>query len=132
MNSRRRSLNRTVLLVFAPLLILTGVSGLVLPPGAGLMSDAPAYDLFHICFGLLGLGLLYGRSDRGIRMFNIVFGAVDLYQVCADWAGWFPGEYFRWRPADDVVHIVVGIGLIAVGLYGWSRSRRPGMDIGAT
>jgi len=41
-------LNFYVLVVFAPLLVLTGVLGFVLPADKSLTNGAPAYNVFHI------------------------------------------------------------------------------------
>jgi hypothetical protein len=112
----RKDLNYTVLAIFAPVLIATGVLGFVLP--AGPMSAAPAYNVFHMVFGAIGLLLVLARDAAGIRRFNLGFGLIDLYQALASWQGWFPVEYFRWRPADDVLHVVIGLGLVIVGLRG--------------
>jgi hypothetical protein len=113
-------LNYRVLLVFAPLLILTGVIGFVLPSDTGLLSGAPAYNIFHIIAGLCGVAVLLLKSSRAARAFNVAFGAIDLYQALASFAHLFPAEYFRWRPADDVLHVVIGAGLILVGAL-WGR-----------
>lgn len=122
-----KNLNRVVLAVFAPVLILTGALGFVLPPGP--MSAAPAYNGFHIGFGVLGgLCVLSGRMPA-IRAFNLGFGAIDLYQALASAFDLFPGEYFQWKTADDVLHVVIGAALIAVGLSG--RSGPPGRGEGS-
>lgn len=100
---------------FGPILVLTGVAGLLLPPRLSLMSGAAPYDLFHIAFGLCALGLALARSTRGAALFNVAFGAIDLYQALAGWLGLFPAAVFRLKPADHVVHVVLGLLLIVVG-----------------
>lgn len=115
----RKDLNYRVLAVFAPVLILTGVLGFVLPPGP--MSNAPAYNIFHIVFGALGGLLVLGGRAGGIRGFNLGFGLIDLYQAVASCWGLFPAEYFRWKWGDDVLHVVIGAGLVAVGMAGRRR-----------
>lgn len=106
-------LNRRVLAIFAPVLILTGVLGFVLPDGP--MSAAPAYNIFHIVFGALGGVIVLSRNAAAIRGFNVGFGLVDLYQALASFMGWFPVEQFRWKTADDVLHVVIGAALVAIG-----------------
>ena len=116
--------NATTLRVFAPLLVLTGVLGFLLPPGAALMSSATPYNLFHIAFGILGAAIAWGGGERASRGFNLAFGAFDLYQIAAHSLSWFPVALFRWTLADDISHLVVGLALIAVGVWG-KQVRKP-------
>ncbi|MEO6051713.1 MAG: hypothetical protein ABIP78_10335 [Pyrinomonadaceae bacterium] len=111
-------LNYYTLLIFAPLLILTGILGFIIPAKKGLTSGAPAYNVFHIIFGLIGLGIVCSQHDPYIRAFNIGFGALDLYQAAASYLHMFPEKHFRWKRADDVLHIVIGGALVLVGLLG--------------
>lgn len=111
-------LNFYVLAVFAPVLVLVGILGFVIPENKSLTSGAPAYNVFHIAFGLLGLGCLLQGESTLIRAFNIGFGLIDLYQAAASFLGWFPRKQFRWKRADDILHIVVGFGLVLAGLLG--------------
>jgi hypothetical protein len=108
--------NYYVLLIFAPLLILTGLLGFIIPPEKSLTSGAPAYNIFHIIFGSLGLALALSQSNVGIRAFNIGFGLIDLYQAGASFLHLFPEKQFRWRRADDVLHIIIGLVLVGVGI----------------
>ncbi len=117
----KKTLNYKVLLVLAPVLILTGVAGFLLPPEKALTSGAPVYNLFHIAFGALGLVLLVLRNEKFIRLFNLGFGLIDLYQALASFAHLFPEQYFKWTRADDVLHIIIGAALVAVGLYGYKN-----------
>lgn len=109
--------NYYVLLVFAPLLILTGIAGFLIPKEKGLTSGAPAYNIFHIMFGLIGLGILYSNSETAIRSFNIGFGAIDLYQLVANRLALFPQAFFRWTKVDDILHLVIGGVLVLVGIF---------------
>ena len=52
-------LNRTVLSIFAPILILAGISGFVIPEQYSLTSGAAPYNMFHIVLG-----------DRNVYCFN--------------------------------------------------------------
>jgi hypothetical protein len=110
--------NRQLLLLFAPLLLLAGVLGLVVPPRLSLMSGAVPYDLFHLAFGALGLLLVRFGAPRGPILFNLGFGLFDLWQAVAGVAGWFPAELFALRPADHVVHVVFGLVLTGAGVMG--------------
>lgn len=110
--------NYYVLIVFAPLLILTGLAGFIIPEKKGLTSGAAAYNIFHIIFGLIGLGVVYSQHDACIRAFNIGFGSIDLYQAAASFLHLFPERHFRWKRADDILHIVIGATLVLVGLFG--------------
>jgi hypothetical protein len=116
-----KSLNYKVLLVFAPVLILTAILGFVIPPEKALTSGATAYNLFHIAFGFLGLAVLLARNEKYVCLFNFGFGLIDLYQLLASAAHLFPEQYFKWTRADDVLHAAVGAALVAVGLYGFRK-----------
>jgi len=108
--------NLRLLAVFAPVLILTGVLGLLLPPGRSPMSSAAPYDVFHLCFGTLGVAIALSGSARFAGLFNVGFGAVDLYQAFAGLLGIFPAGVFGLRPADHVVHVVFGALLVSFGV----------------
>jgi hypothetical protein len=110
--------NFLVLAIFAPLLILTGIGGLTLPATASPMSNAVPYDVFHICFGALGLVLVLTKQAKPIAMFNLGFGAIDLWQAIAGVTGLPPNEVFALRPADHVAHVAIGAVLVAVGWFG--------------
>lgn len=45
---------QTVTEIFAGVLVLVGILGFVVPPAKALTSGAPAYNIFHLCFGVLG------------------------------------------------------------------------------
>lgn len=111
-------INYYVLLVFAPVLIVVGVLSFIIPENKSLTSGAPAYNIFHIVFGVIGLACVFFGVEPCARGFNIGFGAIDLYQAVASYLGWFPKAQFRWKRADDVLHIVIGLGLIALGIFG--------------
>jgi hypothetical protein len=110
--------NGRVLAVFGPVLILTGIAGFLVPPRFALMSGAPAYNVFHIAFGAFGTALVLAKTATGIAAFNLGFGAADVYQAVAGVAGLFPARLFRYKPADHVVHVVLGLALAAVGWMG--------------
>jgi len=107
---------RWVLGVFAPLLVLVGVLGFLKPDAEGATSTAPAYNAFHLAFGLLGLAVVVWGDPGAVRTFLIGFGVVDLYQALASRLHWFPEASFRWTPTDDLLHLVIGVALIAAGV----------------
>ena len=113
-----KSLNQITLLILAPLLILTGVAGFVVPAQYSLMSNAAPYNLFHIIFGAIGLVLLQTKNDLVASGFNLGFGLIDLYQVLASVFKLTPVEYFYWTYLDDVVHVLLGFALVLIGGYG--------------
>jgi uncharacterized membrane protein len=113
----KRNINKTVLTVFAPVLILAGILGFVTPPSMALMSGAAPYNIFHLIFGAVGVGCLLSKRQGLIRGFNIGFGAIDLYQALASFVGLFPKAIFQYKTADDILHIVIGALLVGVGLF---------------
>ena len=121
-----KTLNQKTLTVLAPLLLLTGIAGFVIPERYSLMSGAAPYNLFHIFFGVAGLWLVLTNSDLWASAFNFVFGLIDLYQVLASVVGLAPIQYFHWTYADDVVHVLLGFALVLIGGYGlrnWKEKR---------
>jgi hypothetical protein len=111
------NLNYYVLLIFAPLLIFIGILGFIIPVKKSLTSGAPAYNIFHIIFGLAGVMIAMHHYDY-IRWFNVGFGLIDLYQFAASKLHIFPEKQFRWKKADDILHIAIGAGLVLVGIFG--------------
>ncbi len=111
-------LNYWTLLVFAPVLVLVGVLGFVIPARKALTSGAPPYNIFHLIFGLLGLALVYSGNEVWCRNFNLGFGLIDLYQALASFTNLFPKAQFKWTRADDVLHVVIGAALVLIGLFG--------------
>jgi hypothetical protein len=107
--------NRRLLALFGPLLIATGIAGLCLPARLSLMSDAIPYDVFHLVAGAIGTAFVLARSARLAALFNLVFGAIDLYQAAAGVTGIFPARIFALRPADHVVHVALGGLLLFFG-----------------
>lgn len=114
----QKSLNQITLTIFAPLLILVGVAGFVTPKDLALTSGAPAYNIFHLVFGFLGLLLLWLKREWLISLFNTGFGLIDLYQALASYADLPAKQYFLWTGVDDILHVVIGMALFVIGLYG--------------
>lgn len=90
----QRSANYITLGIFAPLLILVGVSGFLIPPQLTLTSGAPAYNIFHLTFGLLGVLVLWWGKEALVSSFNAGFGLIDLFQAVAGYADLPPKQYF--------------------------------------
>lgn len=109
-------MNTLTIAVFAPILVVVGVLGFVIPAQKAATSGAPAYNTFHLVFGVVGIVLAFAGNDDAIRAFNIGFGAIDLYQAAASRLHWWPENLFRWTKVDDVLHVVIGVGLVAVGV----------------
>jgi hypothetical protein len=113
---KSRNWNLLTLQIFAPVLIAAGILGFITPPSLALMSGAAPYNIFHLIFGTLGLALVLTKQYKLIVLFNIGFGALDLYQAIASFAGLFPKSLFLWKTADDILHIVLGAALVAIGV----------------
>ena len=113
-----KTLNQKTLAIFAPILILIGIAGFVIPERYSLTSGAAPYNLFHIFFGAIGLVLAMSNSDRLASLFNFGFGLIDLYQALASVLGLTPIEYFHWTFVDDVLHVLIGFALVFIGWYG--------------
>lgn len=110
--------NFRLLAVFAPALLLAGLAGFLVPSHLALMSGAAPYNVFHLGFGAAGVALVWARRARAIAAFNLAFGAFDLYQAVAGPTGLFPARLFALRPADHVLHAVLGLLLVVVGARG--------------
>lgn len=108
-------LHRKVAGGFGAILIVTGLLGFVVPADKALMSGAPAYDAFHLVFGLVGL-LCAWAGARPSRAFCLGFGALDLYQAVAQLVGWWPLALFRWTAWDAGLHWALGAALVALAL----------------
>ena len=111
-------LNRITLAVFAPILIVAGIAGFLVPPEQSLTSGAAAYNVFHLIFGALGLLVLSLKNERVAAGFNLGFGLIDLYQALASFMSLPPKTYFLWTRTDDIVHVVIGLALVVIGIYG--------------
>jgi hypothetical protein len=109
-----KNFNYKTLAIFSPILILVGILGFILPDG--ITSNATAYNIFHIIFGFIGLSFVLAKKLELIRIFNVGFGLIDLYQALASYLNWFPVNQFQWKFADDVLHIIIGGGLVLIGL----------------
>ena len=111
-------LNRIVLSIFAPVLILTGVAGFLVQPQYSLTSGAAPYNVFHILFGVVGLLIAISGKGRLASFFNFSFGLIDLYQAIASFLNLPPKGFFLWTRVDDILHVVLGVALVLIGLFG--------------
>lgn len=108
--------------------ILAGVMAVILL-GAGLIgqrigvSTSTAYDVFHIIFGLIALAAALLQGGRHAWLFNVVFGAIDLYQAIAQLTGWFPAQLFALTSLDTGLHVVIGGVLFVAGALCYRQSR---------
>ncbi len=118
-----RSLNSVTLGIFAPVLIVVGILGFVLPSHLSLTSGAPAYNVFHLVFGAIGIGLVMLKKEALIRVFCLGFGALDIYQALASYWHFFPERYFAWTSVDDVLHVVIGLALVVIGIVPGLKTR---------
>jgi hypothetical protein len=119
-----KTLNQKTLMVFAPLLVLAGIAGFLVPEQYSPMSGAAPYNMFHLIFGALGLVLISTNSNLLASSFNFGFGLIDLYQVLASVVGLTPIEYFHWTFVDDVAHVIIGFALVLIGGYGISNFKK--------
>lgn len=108
--------NVVVLRLFAPVLLVVGVLGFVLPDSLALTSGAAPYNVFHLVFGAVGLACVASGNLSAVRVFNLGFGLIDLYQAIASVADLWPRSLFLWKRADDVLHVVIGAALVAVAV----------------
>ena len=118
MTNEKRTLNQKALLIFAPLLIIIGIAGFLIPADKSLTSGATPYNIFHIIFGIIGIIIVLTKSEFGAIAFNIGFGLVDIYQAIANQFNLFPKQLFLWTGVDDILHIVIGLFLVIIGIYG--------------
>ena len=119
----KKSVNYITVAIFAPVLILAGVAGFLVPAQYSLTSGAPAYNVFHIFFGCVGLIVLLTRSERLVSSFNAGFGLIDLYQAAASFLHLPPEQYFLWTRIDDLLHIIIGLILTIIGCCGLLKQR---------
>jgi hypothetical protein len=69
-------------------------------------------------FGLIGLLMVFSGRPQPVCFFNLVFGLIDLYQAIASYLNLPPKQFFLWTRVDDILHIILGVALVLIGLYG--------------
>ena|SRR5688572_26076141 len=120
-----KSLNFITLAIFAPVLIIAGIAGFLVPAEYSLTSGAPAYNVFHLIFGAVGLLLVWTRNELWLSTFNLGFGLIDLYQALASVLHLPPEKYFLWTRVDDIFHVLIGLVLVIIGVYGLLKLKSP-------
>ena len=115
--------NRVAVLGISLLLVVAAGLGALLPAGAGLASAAAPYNLFHAGAGTIGLAIFWSGRAQAAAGFNFAFGLIDLYQAAAGVLDLPPARMFALRPADHVIHVVLGLALVAVS---WPLMRPAG------
>jgi len=113
-----KSINYITLAVFAPILIVAGIAGFLISTEYSLTSGAPAYNVFHLIFGAVGLLVVWTRNELWLSSFNFGFGLIDLYQAMASALHLPPEKYFLWTKVDDILHVLIGLALVIIGVYG--------------
>jgi hypothetical protein len=119
----KKSVNYVTLAIYAPVLILAGAAGFLIPAQQSLTSGASPYNVFHLCFGVAGLIVVWTRKEWLVSAFNLGFGLIDLYQALASYLHLPPEQYFLWTRVDDVLHIAIGLALVIIGCYGIFKRR---------
>ena len=92
----------------------------------GLFQVSILHNIVHLLFGVAGLVL--ARSFSGARNYLIVGGAIYLVLFVY---GLLVGQesaanFVPVNPADDILHLVLGIGMIGLGL---ALSRRQSVSV---
>ena len=62
--------------------------------------------------------MLLAYKSKFASVFNLDFGLIDIYQAIASFLNLPPREYFLWTKVDDILHVILGLGLFLIGLYG--------------
>jgi hypothetical protein len=95
----------------------------------GLFQVSVLHNLVHLLFGVAGLAL--ARTMSGATNYLIVGGAIYLalwfYGLVIDHEG--SANFVPVNDADNWLHLVLGIGMIALGLIGRRASIAPGEPV---
>src|SRR5216684_3825543 len=114
--------NRIVAFVIGIVFLIVGILGLILDTTSGSLLGFDVdlvHNLVHLLTGILGLAAAFtGWSRRFNQIFGIIYLLVGI-------AGLIPALYFSQRllglmhvnAADNVLHLVVGLGAAAVGFF---------------
>ena len=114
--------NRVVALIIGIVFTIIGILGLIFDTTGGFLFGFQVdlvHNLVHLVTGILGLAAAYTGWSR---TFNQVFGII---YIIVGILGLFPALYFDNRllgimhvnPADNILHLVVGIVAAAVGFF---------------
>jgi hypothetical protein len=107
--------NLRLLRVLAAALVAGGVAGFLVPSHLSPISGAAPYNLFHLAAGLMAHAVAITGRPGLVASFNLLFGLFDIWQAVAGPAGVFPAQVFELRPADHLMHGLVGTLLVYVG-----------------
>lgn len=82
----------------------------------GVFQVSVLHNIVHLAFGVAGL--LFARSARGSKRFLIVGGIIYLVILVYGliFNGEEPGNFVPLNSADNWLHLILGIGMIALGL----------------
>jgi len=138
-DTSRADVPRTIALVVAIVFLLVGIAGFI--PGltthygdlkfAGHMSDAKLLGVFevsvlhnivHLLFGVAGILLARaGRPAEYLIGGGIVYFVVWLYGVLVDHES--SANFVPLNTADNWLHLILAVGMVALGLYArrWYR-----------
>ena len=114
--------NRVVALIIGIVFTVIGILGLIFDTTGGYLLGFQVdlvHNLVHLVTGILGLAAAYTGWSR---TFNQVFGII---YIIVGIVGLIPALYFDNRllgimhvnPADNILHLVVGIVAAAVGFF---------------
>ncbi|SFW65007.1 DUF4383 domain-containing protein [Amycolatopsis australiensis] len=132
-NTRTRTPVQIAAVVVSAVFLLVGVLGFI--PGVtthydqlsfaghdsmamllGLFMVSVLHNIVHLLFGIVGLAA--ARTARGARLFLIIGGAVYLvlwlYGLLIDHGS--DANFVPVNTADNWLHLVLGVGMIALGL----------------
>ena len=130
---RDRSPIQTVAMLVGMVFLLVGILGFI--PGLttnydqlgaaghqsmamllGVFQVSILHNIVHLLFGVAGIAL--SRTDAGARNYlvggGVIYLVLWLYGLVIDQAS--SANFVPVNPADDVLHLVLGIGMIALGL----------------
>ena len=62
--------------------------------------------------------MVFSGRPKPVCFFNLIFGLIDLYQAVASYLNLPPKQFFLWTRVDDILHVVLGVALFLIGLYG--------------
>lgn len=89
----------------------------------GLFQVSVLHNIVHLLFGVVGLALV--RIPLGAMLFLVVGGAIYLllwiYGLSIDQTS--DANFVPVNTADDWLHFVLGVGMIALGVIGWLARR---------
>ncbi len=113
---------KTIVMVLGVVFIIIGVWGLFGTPIAGLFAVNMLHDIVHIVSGVLAI-IFAMRGEDGARGFSKVFGVIYLLVAILGFAApAFMANLLAINGADNILHLVLGVVLLAVGFLGRRNS----------